>query len=113
MPANTRRLGFCMFLVATAALHAEEKPFDQEQKSASCRCQPPRREGVAPLTKRACHCGECENVALKPEGTVPVGRGRALRPAVFLTFSPLHLACFTTRKERSCDCAEHRHGVQP
>src|SRR6266853_3705622 len=27
MPANTRRLGFCMFLVATAALHAEEKPF--------------------------------------------------------------------------------------
>jgi hypothetical protein len=26
MPANTRRLGFCMFLVATAALHAEEKP---------------------------------------------------------------------------------------
>ena len=23
MPANTRRLGFCMFLVATAALHAE------------------------------------------------------------------------------------------
>src|SRR5580700_12051155 len=27
MPANTRRLGFCVFLVATAALHAEEKPF--------------------------------------------------------------------------------------
>lgn len=27
MPANTRRLCFCMFLVATAALHAEEKPF--------------------------------------------------------------------------------------
>src|ERR1700681_2324325 len=27
MPANTRRLGFCMFLVATAASHAEEKPF--------------------------------------------------------------------------------------
>ena len=27
MPANTRRLGFCMFLIATAALHAEEKPF--------------------------------------------------------------------------------------
>jgi outer membrane protein, heavy metal efflux system len=27
MPANTRRLGFCMFLAATAALHAEEKPF--------------------------------------------------------------------------------------
>src|SRR6266849_9228694 len=27
MPANTRRLGFCMFLVATATLHAEEKPF--------------------------------------------------------------------------------------
>ena len=27
MPANTRRLRFCMFLVATAALHAEEKPF--------------------------------------------------------------------------------------
>src|SRR5260370_29809821 len=27
MPANTRRLGFCMFLVATAALYAEEKPF--------------------------------------------------------------------------------------
>src|SRR5216683_3542663 len=26
MSANTRRLGFCMFLVATAALHAEEKP---------------------------------------------------------------------------------------
>ena len=26
MPANTRRLGFCMFLVATAALQAEEKP---------------------------------------------------------------------------------------
>jgi cobalt-zinc-cadmium efflux system outer membrane protein len=27
MPANTRRLAFCMFLVATAASHAEEKPF--------------------------------------------------------------------------------------
>jgi cobalt-zinc-cadmium efflux system outer membrane protein len=27
MPANTRRLRFCMFLVAAAALHAEEKPF--------------------------------------------------------------------------------------
>ena len=27
MPANTRRLCFCMLLVATAALHAEEKPF--------------------------------------------------------------------------------------
>src|SRR5258706_3886736 len=27
MPANTRRLRFCLFLVATAALHAEEKPF--------------------------------------------------------------------------------------
>ena len=27
MPANTRRLGFCMSLAATAALHAEEKPF--------------------------------------------------------------------------------------
>lgn len=27
MPANKRRLGFCMFLAATAALHAEEKPF--------------------------------------------------------------------------------------
>src|ERR1700730_16737444 len=27
MPANTRRLRFCMFLAATAALHAEEKPF--------------------------------------------------------------------------------------
>ena len=27
MPANTRRLAFCMFLVAKAALHAEEKPF--------------------------------------------------------------------------------------
>ena len=27
MPANERRLGFCMFLAATAALHAEEKPF--------------------------------------------------------------------------------------
>src|SRR6266478_10139234 len=27
MPANTRRLCFCMVLVATAALHAEEKPF--------------------------------------------------------------------------------------
>src|SRR5712692_5791666 len=26
MPANTRRLRFCMFLVATVALHAEEKP---------------------------------------------------------------------------------------
>src|SRR5258708_23022937 len=26
MPANTRRLRFCMFLVALAALHAEEKP---------------------------------------------------------------------------------------
>src|SRR3984893_2775536 len=26
MPANTRRLRFCMFLAATAALHAEEKP---------------------------------------------------------------------------------------
>jgi cobalt-zinc-cadmium efflux system outer membrane protein len=26
MPANTRRLRFCMFLVATAASHAEEKP---------------------------------------------------------------------------------------
>src|SRR5260370_26478568 len=27
MPANTRRLRFCMFLVALTALHAEEKPF--------------------------------------------------------------------------------------
>src|SRR5216684_5688571 len=27
MPASTRRLRFCMFFVATAALHAEEKPF--------------------------------------------------------------------------------------
>ena len=26
MPANTRRLGFCVFLAAAAALHAEEKP---------------------------------------------------------------------------------------
>src|SRR5271170_147657 len=26
MPANTRGLRFCMFLVATAVLHAEEKP---------------------------------------------------------------------------------------
>ena len=26
MSANPRRLGFCMFLVATAALQAEEKP---------------------------------------------------------------------------------------
>src|SRR5712691_9331445 len=26
MPANTRRLRFCMFLFATVALHAEEKP---------------------------------------------------------------------------------------
>ena len=26
MPANTRRLRFCMFLLATAGLHAEEKP---------------------------------------------------------------------------------------
>src|SRR5204863_8356763 len=27
MPANARRLRFCVFLVARAALHAEEKPF--------------------------------------------------------------------------------------
>src|SRR5258708_11079074 len=27
MPANARRLPFCVFLVAQAALHADEKPF--------------------------------------------------------------------------------------
>ncbi len=27
MPANKRRLRLCMFLAATAALHAEEKPW--------------------------------------------------------------------------------------
>jgi cobalt-zinc-cadmium efflux system outer membrane protein len=30
MPANTRRLRFCMLLVATAASHAEEKPLERQ-----------------------------------------------------------------------------------
>ena len=31
MPANARRLAFCMSLVALATLHAEEKPFGPQE----------------------------------------------------------------------------------